>query len=406
MIRKKAFKVRLYPNKKQEQQINQTIGNCRFWYNKCLEHVISWKKEHGSYEGFKQLNPKDFKKELEWLALGSSRGLQQAQNDLTEAFKNMKKMGSGFPKFKKKGMKDSYREPQTETFCKVLETKIKLLKLGFVSFKASGSYLDILQTIKICNVTISKNKVGHYFASILCDVEIPTLPVQSKSIGIDLGLKEFAVMSDKTIIENPHFGRNSENKTKTLQRRLSRKVKGSNRYEKQRVKLAKVHLHVSNQRNHFLNELSSKIANESQVICLEDLHIKGIVRNHKLAKAIHDVSWSSFVTKLKYKSGWYGRTIHQVDRFFPSSKTCSSCGWKKVDLTLKDRTFKCEKCGLEIDRDYNASINILNQGMAELAKTDPKGSTFVDKSASVDVNLLTSVSNLDEAKNQFMGRFL
>ena len=408
MTQKKALKVRLYPSLKQEGQINQTIGNCRFWFNKCLDAVVAWKKEHGNYKGFKNPNPKEFKKELEWLSLGSSRALQQAQRDLDVAFRNMKKMGSGFPKFKKKGLKESYREPQVTGQIQVTGTKLKLLKLGLVNFRASDSYVEKLQDAKIINVTVSKNKVGHYFASVLCELEDPKKERRENSVGIDLGLKEFLVTSDEEVIKNPHFLRENEKKIKKLQKQLSRKTKGSHRYELQKTKLAKAHLQVANQRNHFLHELSSRLVSENQVICLEDLNVKGMVKNHKLAKAIHDVSWSAFVNQLTYKANWYGRDIVRIDRFFPSSKTCSCCGWINEDLQLSDRTFFCRRCGLDLDRDLNASKNILSQGMAEFAKTDlvKTKSTFMDKMVPVRIYRLKPEflrNRLDEVKTCSVG---
>lgn len=379
MLIKKAFKVRLYPTQEQERIINQTIGNCRFWFNKCLESLINWRKKHTDYIGFKSPTPKQFKKQLGWLSEGSSRALQQAQRDLLSAFQNMKKMKSGFPKFKKKGLKDSYREPQSNNQIRVKGNVLKLLKVGFIKYSASDSYIESLQSAKIINATVSKNKAGQYFASILCDIQMETKEAIDMHIGLDLGIKEFFVSSHNEIVANPHFLINVEDKIKMCNRRLSRKVKGSKRYELQRIKLAKLYLKVANQRYHFLQTMSTRLINENQVICLEDLNVKGMIKNHTLAKAIHDVSWNKFVSMLIYKADWYKRDIVFIDRFYPSSKTCSKCGWIKEDLELSDRTFVCKSCNLEIDRDLNAANNILKQGMAELAKTETLVSTFVDK---------------------------
>jgi len=362
---KKAFKVRIYPNQKQQKQIDQTIGNCRFFWNYCLDKVIKFKKENGNYKNFKQPNPKDLKKELPWLKLGSSRGLQQVQRDLVEAFKNIKRNGNLFPKFKKKKNKNSYREPQVKNQVRIQNNKIHLMKLGFIKFKCSKRYSEILNNIdykNIKNATISKSTIGRYYASICCEVNIPKKEKVNKEIGIDLGLKSFISTSDNKQIETPKFFRKSQEKLAFQQRKLSKKELYSNNWYKQNKKIGVIHEKIKNQRSYFLHNLSPQIINENQVICLEDLKVENMIKNHKLSKSIADASWSEFVRQLNYKSEWYGRIVVQVGTYFPSSKTCYKCGWKNSELKLSDRTFICQECGAITDRDYNASLNILKEG--------------------------------------------
>ena len=225
----------------------------------------------------------------------------------------------------------------------------------------------------IKSVTISKNSLDHYFVSILCEEEIEELPKTNKNIGIDLGIKEFATMSDCTKVENLKLTKEYEKKLKREQRKLSKRCKlakdsakklsDSKNYQKQKKKVAKIHNKIRNKRKDFVNKLSTKIINNHDIICIEDLNIKGMLKNHKLAKSISDVSWSEFVRQLEYKGNWYERKIIKVPTFYPSSKTCSSCGNIKETLKLSERIYHCECCGLEIDRDYNASINILRKGL-------------------------------------------
>jgi len=225
----------------------------------------------------------------------------------------------------------------------------------------------------IKSVTISKNSLGNYFVSILCEKEIEELPKANKNIGIDLGIKDFAIMSDNTKVENLKLTKKYEDKLKKEQRKLSKRCKiakdsdkklsDSKNYQKQKKKVAKIHNKIRNKRKDFINKLSTSIINNHDIICIEDLNIKGMLKNHKLARSISDVSWSEFVRQLEYKANWYGRKVVRVPTFYPSSKTCSCCGNVKETLKLSERIYNCECCGLEIDRDYNASINILRKGL-------------------------------------------
>ena len=211
-----------------------------------------------------------------------------------------------------------------------------------------------------------------YYISILCETEIERLTKLMKNIGIDLGIKEFCFTSNNTKVSNPKYLRKSEKKLKKAQKIYSKRVNGSKGKERARKKLFKIHEKIANQRLDFLHKLSTKLINENQVICLEDLQVKNMVKNRCLAKSISDASWSKFVELLKYKSDWYGRDLIQIDKFYPSSKTCSNCGNIKKDLTLKDREYNCPACGITIDRDYNASLNILEEGLRILSGRDDR----------------------------------
>jgi len=361
----KAFKFRIEPNHHQRVLINKTLGCTRFLYNQMLDEKQT---KYKSKDKTKLKTEKEYKIDFDWLKEVDSIALQQARIDLKTAYDNFfRKLKSGQPtnlKFKSKhNPKNSYRTMNVNNSIRVEENKIRLPKLGFVKFKKSREVSG-----KIKSVTVSKNILGRCYISVLCEVEIEKLPKLDTQVGIDLGLKEFCITSDSEFVSNPRFLRKSEQKLKKAQRILSHRVKkGKNRF-KQQKKLFRVHQKIANQRLDFLHKLSTRLINENQVICLEDLQVKNMVKNHCLAKSISDVSWSKFVELLKYKSDWYGRELVQIDKWFPSSKTCSNCGNIKKDLTLKDREYNCSACGRTIDRDYNASLNILVEGLRILKK--------------------------------------
>jgi putative transposase len=367
----KAFKFRLEPNKEQKVLINKTLGCTRFLYNQMLsEKQLKYK----SSDKTPTKTEKEYKFEFGWLKEVDSISLQQARIDLKTAYDNFfRKLKAGQPtnlKFKSKhNLENSYRTISVNNSIRVEENRIKLPKLGFVKFRKSREVLG-----KIKSVTVSKNILNRYYISILCEVEMQKLPKLNTQIGIDLGLKEFCITSDNEFVSNPRFLRESELKLKKAQRKLSLRKKGSNRRFKQQKVVFRLHEKIRNQRLDFLHKLSSKLINENQVICLEDLQVKNMVKNHKLAKSISDVSWSKFVELLKYKADWHGRELVQIDKFFPSSKLCSNCGNIKKDLTLKDREYVCSCCGLVIDRDYNAALNILREGLRIISGRDDRGS--------------------------------
>ena len=365
----KAFKFRLVPNREQQTQISKTLGCCRFLYNQMLEERQTKYKSNNKTPCKTE---KQYKENFSFLKEVDSVALQQTRIDLQTSYKNffrkIKSKQKTSLRFKSKhNPKHSYRTVSIKTTkgynIRVKDNTIKLPKLGFVKFKKSREIQG-----KIKSVIISKNILGRYYISVLCEVDIETLPKLDTQIGIDLGLKEFCITSDNEFVSNPMYLRKSEEKLKKAQRILSHRIRGSKGRFKQQKKLFKIHEKIRNQRLDFLHKLSTKLISENQVICLEDLQVKNMVKNHCLAKSISDVSWSKFVELLKYKSDWYGRELVQIDKFFPSSKTCSNCGNIKKDLTLKDRVYNCSACGRTIDRDYNAALNILREGLRILTK--------------------------------------
>ena len=361
----KAFKFRIEPSQQQKVLISKTLGCCRFIYNQMLEEKqFKYKNSDKS----KCKTEKEYKIEFDWLKEVDSISLQQTRIDLRTAyfnhFRKIKQKQKTSLRFKSKhNPKKSYRTININNSIRIEGNTIKLPKLGFVKFKKSREI-----TGKIKSVTVSKNILNRYYISVLCEVEIEKLPELDTQIGIDLGLKEFCVTSNNEFVSNSRHLKQSEQKLKKIQRILSHRIKGSKNRLKQQKKLFRIHEKIRNQRLDFLHKLSTKLISENQVICLEDLQVKNMVKNHKLAKSISDVSWSKFVELLKYKADWYGRKLIQIDKFFPSSKLCSNCGNIKKDLTLKDRVYNCSSCGTAIDRDLNASLNILREGLRILNK--------------------------------------
>ena len=379
----KAFKYKLEPNQQQKVLINKTLGCCRLIYNQMLNES---QEKYLKKDKSKNKTEKEYKETYPFMKEVDSISLQQSRLDLKTSYDNFfRKLKSGEiqkeiakslvktttdkqkakaydygkPKFKsKKNPKHSYRTLNISNSIRIEENYIKLPKLGFVKFKKSRKVLG-----NIKSVTISKNILNKYYISVLSEVNIEELPKNNTKIGLDLGLKEFCITSNKDFISNPKYLRKLELKLKKAQRKLSKRIKGSNNRFKQQKIVFRIHEKIRNQRLDFLHKLSSKLINENQVICLEDLQVKNMVKNHCLAKSISDVSWSKFVELLKYKAKWYKRKLVKIDKFFPSSKMCNNCKNIKHDLTLKDRIYNCPHCGLVIDRDYNSSLNILEEGL-------------------------------------------
>lgn len=355
----KAYKYRLYPNKEQREYINKTIGCARFIYNKMLGDKIEYYKE--TKEMLKN-TPSQYKKEYEWLKEVDSLALANAQMNLDKAYKNFfRDVKVGFPKFKsKKKSSNSYTTNNQKGTVYIENGYIKVPKLK--TMIRIQQHRKFVGTIKSC--TISKSKTNKYYISILVDVDIKPLPKTDKKVGIDLGLKEFAICSDGYRVPNPKFLRRTEKRIKFLQRSLSRKQKGSSNRDKARLKLAKAFEKLVNQRKDFLHKLSTKLINENQVIVIEDLKVSNMVKNHKLAKAISEASWSEFRTLLTYKAEWYGRELIIAPSNYASSQLCHVCGYKNIDVkNLGLRAWKCPCCNTEHDRDMNASINLLKLAM-------------------------------------------
>lgn len=348
----KAFKYRIYPNVQQEELISKHIGSSRFVYNLALETknaaYIGTKHNYSAFDLVKQLP--ELKKELTWLKEVNSQSLQQAIQNMDIAFKKFFK-GVGFPKFKSKHKgKQSFSIPQNV----LVENNLLIIPKFKEGIKIS---LHRLTKGTIKSATISVTPTGKYFVSILCDngEELPTkAPIkESTTIGIDLGVKDFAITSDGEVFENPKYLRKVQSKLKYVQRKYSK-----NKGKRTKKRLALLHEKVVNKRKDFLHKVSTKLIRENQTIALETLVVKNMVKNHNLAQAISDVSWSTFVTMLEYKADWYGKNILRIGQFAPSSKTCSNCGSINKELTLKDREWACSNCSTVLDRDVNAAVNI------------------------------------------------
>lgn len=359
---------RLYPTKNQAQILDQWIGASRWIWNYMLSQNITKYKEEQKfvfvYEMNNQLPELKKQPETEWLKLVPSQAIQQKCQTLDTALKRSFKKTSGFPRFKSRKTDTSgITLPQGYKFH---GNRINFPKLKGVKVK---KHREVDGKQGAC--TIIKDRVGDYFVSILYEINEFAPPVDQiySSIGIDVGLKEFAITSDAEIIENHKFFRRSAKKLTKLQRIHSKRKKQSNNKEKSRIKLSKAHRKITRQRTDFIKKTSLAITKQNDVICVENLNVKGMMANHKLARAIADVSWSSFISELQWQAIKHQSHLVKIDRFFPSSKTCSSCGEKKLDLTLKDRTFVCPSCGYEIDRDLNAAINIHNEGMRMFRNT-------------------------------------
>ncbi len=361
----KAVKVGLYPTPEQEVLLAQHFGCARWWWNFALNKSIETYRDTGKGLGRSALNallPQLKKnKETEWLSECYSQVLQATTLNLTTAYKNFFEKRAGFPKFKSKHGRQSIQYPQN---AQVINSCLKLPgKVGLVKAKIHRAIEGDIKT-----VTVSKDPSGRYYASILSEVEgeNPSPSTEGRIIGVDLGLKHFAITSDGNKVskyENPKHLAKHEKNLKRKQRKLSRKQKGSNSRNKSKRLVARVHERVSNSRADFLHKLTRFLVNENQVVVVENLHVKGMVRNHNLALAISDVGWGMFVNFLAYKLEKQGGKLVEIDRWFPSSKLCSSCYHQVDKLPLEIREWTCTNCGIQHDRDGNAATNIRAEGI-------------------------------------------
>ena len=356
----KSFKVRIYPTQEQQILLEKSFGASRFIYNHFLKLKQYLYQEFNIKITFNHMSKMltELKRQKTWLTVPDKCALQNTLKDLDTAYKKFYN-GAGYPKFKRKDDKNSYR---TNSNIKINNSFITIPKVGLLRYKDKYK-LEEENILKIYNITISKDTIGHYYASISAEVYIPNFERTNQNVGIDLGLKEFAIFNTGRKINNPRILKNLEKKYRKLAKAVSRKTYDSANYQKAKLKLAKFHKHIVNIRKDFLHKLSTNILKEFDIICIEDLCFKAFMRTDK-AKSYQDVAQSEFIRQLEYKAKWYGKTISKVDRFYPSSQLCSECGYKNP--ALKDtniREYNCPICGTHHDRDINAAKNILNEGL-------------------------------------------
>ena len=350
----KAYKYRLKPNKEQKIMFEKNVGCCRFVYNYFLDLNKKYYEEHKKFifkHDMQKILSADVKKEYPFLKEVKHQSLQKAIWNLDNALKNFFRKNSRFPTFKKKGISDSFHCPQYFEVDQEIG-KIKISKIGWVKYINSRPIEGIIKSI-----TVSKN-CSHWYASILTEQEIEEKPkTYNNPIGVDVGIKNFAFLSDGNVITNPQIYRKYEEKLAVENRRLASKIKGSANWKRQVRKVQKIYSKIYNFRKDFLHKKSKEIIDGYDLIGVEDLNVKGLIKNRHLSKSIADASWGTFVNYLEYESLWNSRTLQKVDRFYPSSQLCSACGGKKI-MPLHLRTYVCEECGAISDRDFNASKNI------------------------------------------------
>ena len=411
----KALKIRLYPNKTQEVQINKLLGCYRFVYNQCLNKKITSYEKDKTSENLTSLGHYlhgclTKQDEYSWLNEQNTKVLKQSIIDMLDAYKHFFEHHNGYPKYKSKhDNKQSCRFP-FEAISKrnnYEDRKLSLANIRGIKFRCSDKYVNYLTMNKegIKSATLSKLPCGQYYLSILIDGDLSRQVRQSQNtVGIDLGIKDFITTSEGDTFENKHFKKLVSDRLKKLQRRLSRKQKGSNNRNKARIKLAKLNKKINDSKLNYLHEVTNALINENQVICMEDLNVKGMVKNHNLAESISEMNFGELRRILEYKAGWYGRVIVKVDRFYPSSKTCNHCGYIKKDLKLSERQWICPVCGEIIDRDYNAARNIKDEGIRILVGSRTPELTLAENPTMDERSVMNLKSN-DSLKQEVKTNF-
>lgn len=368
----KAYKYRLFPTKEQEEKLNQQFGCVRYIYNWGLDTKIkeyeTTKKTLSCFALMKQLT--EMKEKHEWLKESDSQVLQASLRNLDNAFTAFFRKQNRFPKFKSKHNKQSCIYPQRVRI-NFDEQEVYLPKIGVVKIPKDRQFEG-----KIKSVSVSKTYTNKYFASMLVDdglaFPVKKLITEKGTIGVDMGLKHFATISNGEKVDNPKFLVSSQKRLAVKQKQLSRKKRGGVKRQKAKFLVARVHEGITNQRSDFLHKLSRRLISENQAVAIEDLNINGMLKNHCLAKGISDVSWGLFFQYLNYKADWYGKTILKIGRFEPSSKICNNCGWVNKSLSLADRQWECQNCKTILDRDINASINIKKFALLGLQDSEPR----------------------------------
>ena len=370
----RAIKIRLYPNEAQATQFNKLLGCYRFVYNQCLSRKIESYKNDGKSENLSTLGQFVHHELLKndnfiWLREQNTKVLKQAVKDMLTAYKNFFERHSGYPKFKSKHDNKQSCRFELGAISKrndYTTYHLSLANIRNVKFRCSEKYAQYLQKHhnNVRQATLTKLPCGEYYLSILVDGDLThKVKETNTAVGIDLGVKDFVITSDGEVFTNLHFTKTETKNIKRLQRQLSRKKKGSNNRNKARIKLAKLYKKINDRKEYYLHAVSNSLIDDNQVICMEDLNVKGMVRNHNLAESICEMNFGEFRRMLEYKARWYKRKIVFVDRFYPSSKTCHNCGYVNKKLKLSDRQWVCPQCGEVIERDYNAALNILDEGL-------------------------------------------
>ena len=357
---KVVYKFRIYPNKEQEILLSKHFGCSRFVYNYFLnerkEQYQKDKKSDNYYSQAKTLTDLKKQEEYNWLKEVNSQTIQFALRCLDTAYVNFFRGNAQFPNFKSRKHKNTFTIPQ---FGRLEENKIYIPKFkGGIKVKLDKREIKG----KIGKMNITKTPTGKYYVSIFTEQSIEQLPKTNKQVGIDLGIKDFVITSDGIKFKNNRYTKKYSRELKKAQQHLSRKKKGGNGFEKQKLKVAKIHEKITSCRLDTLHKVSYQLVKENDLIVVEDLNVKGMIKNPKLSKHIADVSWGNFVNLLNYKCDWYGKELVKVNRFYPSSKTCNCCGWINKNLKLSEREWSC-KCGKKHNRDLNASKNILKEGL-------------------------------------------